>query len=97
MSFCSVFLTETGTTEIYPYGHALSRHDALPILLPARRSVPLLVSGPHAPVGAAILHDLGFSHVAQSGPQVGDASAIKMIRSIMIKGDRKSTRLNSSN
>src|SRR3546814_2087362 len=29
---CFFFFNDTATTEIYPYCHTLSRHDALPIL-----------------------------------------------------------------
>ena len=52
---------------------------------PALTRVPLLVSGPHAEAGAAALRDLGFAPRIVAGG-VGRASAIKMIRSIMIKG-----------
>lgn len=53
---------------------------------PKRHAVPLLVSGPHAAEGARMLRDLGFTGVAIAGDRVGDASAIKMIRSVMVKG-----------
>lgn len=53
---------------------------------PARLGVPLLVAGPHAEAGAALLGDFGFSSVSVAGPNIGDASAIKMIRSVMVKG-----------
>lgn len=53
---------------------------------PARLAVPLLVSGPHAEAGAKALHDMGFTRVSIAGPNIGDASAIKMIRSVMVKG-----------
>lgn len=55
-------------------------------VLPARRAVPLLTAGPHALVARSLLEDLEFSHVAAAGPEVGDASAIKMIRSVLVKG-----------
>lgn len=55
-------------------------------VLPARLSVPLLVAGPHADAAADALRAYGFSKVAIAGPKVGDASAIKMIRSVMVKG-----------
>jgi 3-hydroxyisobutyrate dehydrogenase-like beta-hydroxyacid dehydrogenase len=55
-------------------------------VLPARLAVPLLVSGPHAENGAAALRGLGFSNVRTVGDEIGRASAIKMIRSVMIKG-----------
>ncbi len=53
---------------------------------PARMAVPLLVAGPHAADAAAALTAMGFTNVEIAGPKVGDASAIKMIRSVMIKG-----------
>lgn len=53
---------------------------------PARMAVPLLVAGPHARDAAAALEAIGFTNVEIAGPKVGDASAIKMIRSVMVKG-----------
>ena len=53
---------------------------------PARMNVPLLVSGPHAEDGAAALAALGFSHIRVVGDDVGRASTIKMLRSVMYKG-----------
>lgn len=55
-------------------------------VLPARLSVPLLVAGPHAEGAAEALRAYGFTKVSVAGPKVGDASAIKMIRSVMVKG-----------
>lgn len=55
-------------------------------VLPARLGVPLLVAGPHAEPAAKALRDYGFTKVSVAGPKVGDASAIKMIRSVMVKG-----------
>lgn len=52
---------------------------------PALLNAPLLVSGPHAEAGLAALTALGFKARAVDGG-IGAASAIKMIRSIMIKG-----------
>jgi 3-hydroxyisobutyrate dehydrogenase-like beta-hydroxyacid dehydrogenase len=52
---------------------------------PARLSVPLLLSGPHAGAGQALLAQLGFAPRVVAG-DVGTASAIKMLRSIVIKG-----------
>ena len=53
---------------------------------PKRLAVPLLLSGPHAEDGAEVLTALGFTDVSVAGPTVGDASSIKMIRSVMVKG-----------
>jgi len=53
---------------------------------PARLAVPLLVSGPHAAAAADALGAIGFTRVTvQPGP-VGAASAVKMIRSVIVKG-----------
>ena len=49
-------------------------------------AVPLLVSGPHAIAAQPLLESLGFSNVRLVGDEIGRASAIKMIRSVMVKG-----------
>lgn len=53
---------------------------------PIGMAVPLLVSGPHAQAGIEALQAIGFSNVAKAGEAIGQASAIKMIRSVMVKG-----------
>lgn len=53
---------------------------------PAALNVPLLLSGPHAEAGAEALLAIGFTKVSICGDRVGDASATKMVRSVMIKG-----------
>lgn len=53
---------------------------------PARLDVPLLLSGPPAEDAEAALRNLGFTNVRVVGSEVGKASAIKMIRSVMVKG-----------
>jgi 3-hydroxyisobutyrate dehydrogenase-like beta-hydroxyacid dehydrogenase len=58
---------------------------------PARLAVPLLVSGPHSIDGAAALQALGFTNVRVVGTEIGRASAIKMIRSVMVKGQEALT------
>lgn len=55
-------------------------------VLPKRCAVPLLVAGDAAEEGAAVLRALGFSTVATITGGVGAASAVKMIRSVMVKG-----------
>lgn len=52
---------------------------------PKRHEVPLLLSGPHASVAAELLSRLGM-RPSVAGETVGDASSIKMLRSVMIKG-----------
>jgi 3-hydroxyisobutyrate dehydrogenase-like beta-hydroxyacid dehydrogenase len=53
---------------------------------PARLAVPLLVSGPNRAHGVTALGQLGFSNVRTVGNEVGRASTIKMLRSVMYKG-----------
>jgi 3-hydroxyisobutyrate dehydrogenase-like beta-hydroxyacid dehydrogenase len=53
---------------------------------PGRLSVPLLLSGADAAGAARELVRLGFETVRVVGSRVGQASAIKMIRSVMVKG-----------
>lgn len=53
---------------------------------PARRAVPLLVSGAQAERAAQALTAIGFGNVRVIAGGVGTASAIKMIRSVMVKG-----------
>ena len=55
-------------------------------VLPKRRSVPVLLSGPHAEAGAEALRSIGFGDVTVVPGPVGTASSIKMIRSVMVKG-----------
>ena len=52
---------------------------------PKRHQTPLLIAGPHAKEAAVILAALGMK-ARIVGDQVGDASSIKMQRSVMIKG-----------
>ena len=53
---------------------------------PAGLDVPLLISGPHAYIGATMLSAFGFTNVTVVAGPVGAASSIKMIRSVMVKG-----------
>ena len=53
---------------------------------PQKRAVPLLVSGPHSDAGIELLALLGFTNIRKVEGDVGAASAIKMIRSVMVKG-----------
>jgi 3-hydroxyisobutyrate dehydrogenase-like beta-hydroxyacid dehydrogenase len=53
---------------------------------PGKLAVPLLLSGPHAIAAQPLLEALGFSNIRVVGDEVGRASAIKMIRSVMVKG-----------
>lgn len=53
---------------------------------PARLNVPLLLSGERAEDAAKMLEALGFAKTRVVGGEIGRASAIKMIRSVMVKG-----------
>lgn len=55
-------------------------------VLPSKLDVPLLLAGERATEAAAALTAYGFTNVRVVGPNIGDASAIKMIRSVMVKG-----------
>ena len=55
-------------------------------VLTRRCATQLLASGPQADAGVAALRGIGFSNVRSVGLGVGDASAVKMIRSVMVKG-----------
>jgi 3-hydroxyisobutyrate dehydrogenase-like beta-hydroxyacid dehydrogenase len=52
---------------------------------PARHQTPMLIAGPHAEVAAPMLAALGM-RVTVAGAEIGAAAAIKMVRSVMIKG-----------
>jgi 3-hydroxyisobutyrate dehydrogenase-like beta-hydroxyacid dehydrogenase len=54
-------------------------------IYPARHQTPMLLAGPHAEAIAPALTALGM-RVSVAGPQTGAAAAIKMVRSVMIKG-----------
>jgi 3-hydroxyisobutyrate dehydrogenase-like beta-hydroxyacid dehydrogenase len=45
----------------------------------------MLVSGPHAAAALSLLTPLGMD-VGNAGPRIGDASYIKMLRSVIVKG-----------
>ncbi|MCJ8520904.1 3-hydroxyisobutyrate dehydrogenase-like beta-hydroxyacid dehydrogenase [Pseudorhizobium tarimense] len=52
---------------------------------PKRHQVPLLLSGPHAEEAAAAIEALDMRPTVL-GSRVGDASSVKMLRSVIIKG-----------
>ncbi|WP_260921549.1 NAD(P)-dependent oxidoreductase [Novosphingobium sp. 9] len=53
---------------------------------PARLNVPLLVAGPDAEEAVQALGAAGFAKIRAVGADVGRASAIKLVRSVMVKG-----------
>lgn len=52
---------------------------------PRLHRTPLLIAGPHAAEAAPLLRELGMQ-AQWAGDTVGDASSIKMLRSVMVKG-----------
>ena len=52
----------------------------------SRLNVPLLLSGPAASQAEEAFARLGFTNCRVIGPVVGQASAVKMIRSVIVKG-----------
>ena len=52
---------------------------------PARHQTPMLLAGPHAAAIASVMSALGM-RVTVAGSEIGAAAAIKMVRSVMIKG-----------
>jgi 3-hydroxyisobutyrate dehydrogenase-like beta-hydroxyacid dehydrogenase len=64
------------------------RYVDVAVMAPVEKglAVPLLLSGPHAIAAQPLLEALGFSNTRIVGEEVGRASAIKMIRSVMVKG-----------
>lgn len=53
---------------------------------PARMNVPLLLAGDAAEAAHTALTRAGFTQIRTVGDDIGRASAIKMIRSVMVKG-----------
>jgi len=52
---------------------------------PARHQTPVLLAGPHAEAIQSVMQELGMKP-SIAGPEIGQAAAIKMVRSVMIKG-----------
>lgn len=53
---------------------------------PSALNVPLLLAGAKAAVAKEMLEGMGFAKVRIAGDDVGRASSIKMVRSVMVKG-----------
>jgi 3-hydroxyisobutyrate dehydrogenase-like beta-hydroxyacid dehydrogenase len=54
-------------------------------IYPARHQTPMLIAGPHSQAVAPTLARLGM-RASIAGTEIGAAAAIKMVRSVMIKG-----------
>jgi 3-hydroxyisobutyrate dehydrogenase-like beta-hydroxyacid dehydrogenase len=66
-------------------GHYVDAAILAPVL-PAHRQVPILLSGPFCDEARESLSALGFGNLRCVSGEVGQAAAIKLIRSIMVKG-----------
>lgn len=66
-------------------GHYVDMAIMAPVY-PAQLSVPVLLSGAQAQSAARALIALGFTNIRIIGDDVGRASTIKMLRSVMVKG-----------
>ncbi|AOR80836.1 NAD-binding 6-phosphogluconate dehydrogenase [Sphingomonas sp. LH128] len=53
---------------------------------PAHMAVPLNISGPDAAEAESLVREAGFTRTAVVGDAIGRASAIKLVRSVMVKG-----------
>ena len=53
---------------------------------PARLSVPLLLSGHASAQAETLLRQAGFNAITVVGREIGQASAIKLLRSVVVKG-----------
>jgi len=64
------------------------RYVDVAVMAPVEKgmAVPLLIAGPHALAAQPLLEALGFTDIRAVGDAVGRASAIKVIRSVMVKG-----------
>ncbi|MCP1200547.1 NAD(P)-dependent oxidoreductase [Notoacmeibacter sp. MSK16QG-6] len=82
---CSPTAKQEAATAIEASG---GRYVDMAIMAPVHpkgHRVPILLSGPHARDGLAVLKALDMN-ASIAGTEVGQASAIKMLRSVMIKG-----------
>ncbi|QAY79784.1 NAD(P)-dependent oxidoreductase [Sphingosinicella sp. BN140058] len=89
--FCDLNSVAPGTkseaaTAIEAAGGAYVDVAVMAPVHPAGLAVPLLLSGPEAGRAADSLAGLGFSNLRVVGARVGQASSIKMIRSVIVKG-----------
>lgn len=66
-------------------GHYVDMAIMSPVY-PAQLAAPLLLSGARATVASHMLSALGFTNVRVVGEEVGRASTIKMLRSVIYKG-----------
>lgn len=86
---CNSVAPETKRAAAQAIAAAGGRYVDVAVLAPvnpARMAVPLLLAGEAAGDAETALRALGFTNIRVVGHEVGRASAIKMIRSVMVKG-----------
>lgn len=71
--------------QVTPTGAGYVDCAVMAAVPPLRHKVPLLVCGPAAEAFAALMAPFGM-RIEAIGPEIGQASAIKMFRSILMKG-----------
>ncbi len=80
---------ETKRAAAQAIAEAGGRYVDVAVMAPVKPSplaTPLLLAGPDAAAGQAALAALGFTKLRIVGEEVGRASTIKMLRSVMYKG-----------
>jgi 3-hydroxyisobutyrate dehydrogenase-like beta-hydroxyacid dehydrogenase len=82
---CSPGTKRTAAAAIEAAGGAYVDMAIMAPVNPRRHLTPVLLSGPAAERAAGALRALGMVPEV-AGPRVGDASTIKMLRSVMVKG-----------
>lgn len=85
MNSCSPGTKRANAHMVADAGGVLADIAIMSPVNPSRLETPLLVSGPSAGDCVSFLNHFGYN-ASLCGPEVGQASAIKMTRSIMIKG-----------
>ncbi|WP_404477863.1 DUF1932 domain-containing protein [Novosphingobium sp. BL-52-GroH] len=89
--FCDLNSVAPGTKRAAAQAFAAAgrRYVDVAVMAPVNpkvMAVPLNISGPHAAEAQALLATAGFTHTTIVGEAIGRASAIKLVRSVMVKG-----------
>ena len=85
MNSCSPGTKRSNAQMISDAGGVLADVAIMSPVNPSRLGTPLLISGPSAGDCVSFLNHFGYN-ASLCGPEVGQASSLKMTRSIMIKG-----------
>ncbi|KMS56325.1 6-phosphogluconate dehydrogenase [Novosphingobium barchaimii LL02] len=89
--FCDMNSVAPGTKRTAAEAFAKTRRRYVDVAVmapvnPAHMAVPLNISGPDAARASEGLCGLGFTKTTVVGDAIGRASAIKLVRSVMVKG-----------